>query len=42
MNDRLIDANQQRDPAPMAEVMRLLTGLRDAWSQIATSPPPAA
>jgi flagellar protein FliS len=42
MMERLTIANQQRDPAPVAEVMRLMTGLRDAWSQIAQAPPPAA
>jgi flagellar secretion chaperone FliS len=42
MMERLTTANQQLDPAPVAEVMRLMTGLRDAWSQIAQAPPPAA
>jgi flagellar secretion chaperone FliS len=42
MMERLTTANQQRDAAPVAEVMRLMTGLRDAWSQIAQPPPPAA
>jgi flagellar protein FliS len=42
MMERLTTANQQRDPAPVVEVMRLLTGLREAWSQIAQAPPPAA
>ena len=42
MIERITTANQQRDPAPVAEVMRLMTGLRDAWSQIAQAPPPAA
>lgn len=42
MMERLTTANQQRDTAPVAEVMRLMTGLRDAWSQIAQAPPPAA
>jgi flagellar protein FliS len=42
MIERLTTANQQRDPAPVAEVIRLLTGLREAWSQIAQAPPPAA
>ena len=42
MMERLTTANQQRDPAPVLEVMRLMTGLRDAWSQIAQDPPPAA
>ena len=42
MIERISTANQQRDPAPVAEVIRLLTGLREAWSQIAQAPPPAA
>lgn len=42
MMERLTTANQQRDPAPVAEVMRLMSGLREAWSQIAQAPPPAA
>ena len=42
MMERLTTANQQRDTAPVAEVMRLMSGLRDAWSQIAQAPPPAA
>jgi flagellar protein FliS len=42
MMERLTTANQQRDAAPVAEVMRLMTGLREAWSQIAQAPPPAA
>ena len=42
MMERLTTANQQRDKAPVAEVMRLMSGLRDAWSQIAQAPPPAA
>jgi flagellar secretion chaperone FliS len=42
MIERITTANQQRDPAPVVEVMRLMTGLREAWSQIAQAPPPAA
>jgi flagellar protein FliS len=42
MMERLTTANQQRDTAPVAEVMRLMSGLRDAWSQIAQAPTPAA
>jgi flagellar secretion chaperone FliS len=42
MMERLTAANLKRDPAPVAEVMRLMTGLRDAWSQVAQAPPPAA
>ena len=37
MNDRLVDANIQRSSAPIRDVMRLLTPLRDAWAQVATS-----
>jgi flagellar secretion chaperone FliS len=36
MHDRLIDANIQRSSAPIRDVMRLLTPLRDAWAQVAT------
>lgn len=36
MHDRLIDANTQRSSAPIRDVIRLLTPLRDAWSQVAT------
>jgi flagellar secretion chaperone FliS len=42
MIERLTAANAQRDPAPIAEVIRLLSGLRDAWSQVAQGPQPAA
>jgi flagellar protein FliS len=38
INGRLIDANAQKDPAPMEEAIRLLRPLRDAWAQIASSP----
>ena len=34
MHDRLVDANIQRSSAPIRDVMRLLTPLRDAWSQV--------
>ncbi|MEO5821996.1 MAG: flagellar export chaperone FliS [Vicinamibacteraceae bacterium] len=36
MHDRLVDANIQRSSAPIRDVMKLLTPLRDAWSQVAT------
>jgi flagellar protein FliS len=36
MHDRLVDANIQRSSAPIRDVMRLLTPLRDAWAQVAT------
>lgn len=42
MIERLTAANAERDPKPIAEVVRLLSGLRDAWSQIAQQPQPAA
>jgi flagellar secretion chaperone FliS len=42
MIERLSTANAERDPKPIAEVVRLLSGLRDAWSQIAQQPQPAA
>jgi flagellar secretion chaperone FliS len=42
MIERLSAANAERDPKPIAEVIRLLAGLRDAWSQIAHAPQPAA
>lgn len=42
MIERLSVANAERDPKPIAEVVRLLGGLRDAWSQIAQAPQPAA
>ena len=34
---RLLDATAKRDPSAVDEVARLLTTLRDAWAQIATS-----
>jgi flagellar protein FliS len=36
MHDRLVDANVQRSSAPIRDVMRLLTPLREAWAQVAT------
>jgi flagellar secretion chaperone FliS len=39
---RLIEANVQRDRAPIDEVVGLLRPLRDAWSQIATGSASAA
>lgn len=32
---RLLDASFKRDPAPIEEVIRLFTTLRDGWAQIA-------
>lgn len=42
ITSRLIDANVQRDRAPIDEVIALLKPLRDAWSQIATGSASAA
>jgi flagellar protein FliS len=42
MIDRLTEANVQLKPAPVQEVITLLTGLRDAWAAVAQAPPPAA
>jgi flagellar protein FliS len=36
---RLLDVTVKNDHMAIAEVHRLLTGLRDAWQQIATQPP---
>ena len=36
MHDRLVAANVERSSAPIRDVMKLLTPLRDAWSQVAT------
>ena len=33
-NRRLLDANVRKDPAPLAEVKRLLAELREAWDGI--------
>jgi flagellar secretion chaperone FliS len=42
MITRLTEANIQKNPAPVQEVITLLTGLRDAWAAVAQAPPPAA
>jgi flagellar protein FliS len=42
MIDRLTEANLKLTPAPVQEVITLLTGLRDAWAAVAQAPPPAA
>jgi flagellar protein FliS len=42
MINRLTEANIQKNPAPVQEVITLLTGLRDAWAAVAQAPPPAA
>jgi len=39
---RLTEANLQKKPALVQEVITLLTGLRDAWAAVAQTPPPAA
>jgi flagellar secretion chaperone FliS len=36
MNQRLLDANLQKEARPIEEVKRFLTDLRDAWDQIST------
>lgn len=42
MIERLTEANLQKKPALVQEVITLLTGLRDAWAAVAQTPPPAA
>jgi flagellar secretion chaperone FliS len=42
MIERLSEANIQLKPAPVHEVIRLMTELREAWAQAAQAPPPAA
>ena len=42
MINRLTEANVQKDPVPVQEVITLLSGLRDAWAAVAQAPPPAA
>jgi flagellar protein FliS len=42
MTERLIDANVQRSPEPIREVVGLLRPLRDAWAQIAAGAASAA
>jgi flagellar protein FliS len=42
MIHRLTEANLQLQPAPVQEVITLLSGLRDAWATVAQTPPPAA
>lgn len=38
-SQRLLDVTVKKDLTAIAEVHKLLTGLRDAWHQIATQPP---
>lgn len=40
MSGRLLEGAAQNDPKAIAEVMKLLTNLRDAWHTISTVPPP--
>lgn len=42
MLNRLTEANVQLKPAPVQEVITLMSGLRDAWATVAQAPPPAA
>ena len=36
MTRRLLEANLKKDPAPLAEVKKLLGDLREAWDEIST------
>jgi flagellin-specific chaperone FliS len=36
MNRRLLDGNLKKDPAPLAEVKKMLGDLREAWDEIST------
>ena len=36
MNRRLLDGNLRKDPAPLAEVKKMLGDLREAWDEIST------
>ncbi|MBN1837168.1 MAG: flagellar export chaperone FliS [Spirochaetales bacterium] len=38
-NRRILDANIKKDTAPLEEVKRILSGLRDAWASIADKAP---
>jgi flagellar protein FliS len=42
MTTRLLDVTVRQDVTGLAETYRLLSGLRDAWHQIATQPQQAA
>ncbi len=37
MTDRLVEATVRQDAAPIQEVRKVLTTLRDAWHQVATN-----
>lgn len=39
MRDRLFKANRDQDPAPLREVLKLMTGLRSAWVEVARKQP---
>jgi len=39
VNGRLLDANMHHTTAGIDEALRLLTPIREAWSQLATQPP---
>ncbi len=36
MNRRLLDGNLRKDPAPLAEVKKMLGDLREAWEELST------
>ena len=36
MNRRLLEGNLKKDPAPLAEVKKMLGDLREAWDEIST------
>lgn len=38
MQGRLLDVTAKKDEAALAEVHKLLTTLREAWTQIASAP----
>jgi flagellar secretion chaperone FliS len=42
MSTRLLDVTGRADDAAAAEVLKLLTTLREGWSQIAAAPPAAS
>lgn len=42
MTDRMVDATVRQDPAPIHEVRKVLTTLRDAWHQVSIKAPESA